>query len=277
MKRTTAPLHNCERELISRAIEGDESAFTELFEFHKDHVYSLCLRMTANVPEAEDLMQEAFLQVFRKLATFRNESALSTWIYRITVNTTLMRLRKRNLHQESLDQWLLNKQINQELELSRHDSYLCGTVDRLALIRAISELPPGYRTIFLLHEVEGYGHHELARLLNCTVGNTRSQLHKARLRIREFLLNSKATREARVAFPVGPAVSEICPEAGRAIPYAPMSERKRSVGIGAADIASYGESGMHAGAGKLSEASTSQDFERRQIAVAEPEFWAAAV
>jgi len=226
MKPTTVVSPNCERDLISRAIEGNESAFAELFELHKDHVYSLCLRMTANVPEAEDLMQEAFLQVFRKLTTFRNESALSTWIYRIAVNTTLMRLRKRNLRQVSLDQWMVDKQTKQELELSRDDSHLRGTVDRLALIHAISKLPPGYRTIFLLHEVEGYGHQELARLLNCTVGNTRSQLHKARLRIREFLLSSKTTREARVASPLLPRYAQ---KQDAQLPYAIISERKEAL------------------------------------------------
>jgi RNA polymerase sigma-70 factor (ECF subfamily) len=141
------------------------------------------------------LTQEAFVNVFRKLASFRNESALATWIHRIAVNTTLMRFRKKTLREVSLDQRMSNYEIKQELDLSRHDERLRGTVDRLALIRAISELPPGYRTVFLLHDGEGYGHQELACLLNSTVGNTKSQLHKARLRIRELLLTSKATEE----------------------------------------------------------------------------------
>jgi RNA polymerase sigma-70 factor (ECF subfamily) len=195
---TTERRHNFEQQLISRAIKGEESAFAELFEMHQDHVYCLCLRMTANVAEAEDLTQEAFVHIFHKLASFRNKSALSTWIHRIAVNTTLMRLRKKTLREVSLDQRMSNNEIKQELDLSRHDERLRGTVDRLALIRAISELPPGCRTVFLLHDGEGYGHQELARLLNSTVGNTRSQLHKARLRIRELLLTSKATGEARV-------------------------------------------------------------------------------
>ena len=215
-----ARLQNCERQLISRAIKGEESAFAELFEIHKNHIYALCLRMTANVVEAEDLTQEAFIQVFRKLATFRNESALSTWIYRIAVNTVLMHLRKERLRQVSLDQRMSSNEMKQELDLSHHDERLLRTVDRLALIRAISELPPGYRTVFLLHEVEGYGHRELAGLLNCTVGNTKSQLHKARLRIRELLLTTAKIRAAAhvtaVALPAQsvPIGSEVCLEAG---------------------------------------------------------------
>lgn len=217
-----AQLQNCERQLISRAIKGEESAFAELFEIHKNHIYALCLRMTANLVEAEDLTQETFIQVFRKLATFRNESALSTWIYRIAVNIALMHLRKKSLHQVSLDQRMSSDEMKQELDLSHHDERLLGTVDRLALIRAISELPPGYRTVFLLHEVEGYGHRELAGLLNCTAGNTKSQLHKARLRIRELLL-TKTTAKTRVAAHVTavalpaqsvPTGSEVCLEAG---------------------------------------------------------------
>lgn len=191
-----------ECQLIARAIRGEESAFTELFEVHKNHVYSLCLRMTANVAEAEDLTQETFMLVFRKLVTFRGKSALSTWIYRVAVNTVLMRLRKKALHPVSLEEKLDQDGLKHNFDLSQHDRHLRGTIDRLALVRAISELPPGYRTVFLLHEVEGYGHEELARLLGCTVGNTKSQLHKARLRIRELMLGKKPVEEAALLFGV---------------------------------------------------------------------------
>ena len=91
-------------ELIGRAQRGDADAFAALFQAHKMRIYSLCLRMTNNTAEAEDLTQEAFLQVFRKLSTFRGDSALSTWLYRIAVNTVLMRFRKRSLSQLSLDE-----------------------------------------------------------------------------------------------------------------------------------------------------------------------------
>ena len=188
---TAARPRSSERQLISRAIKGEESAFAELFETHKNHVYSLCLRMTGNVAEAEDLTQDAFIQVFRKLGTFRGDSALSTWIYRVAVNTALMHFRKKALRQVSLDQRPSQDAPKEKIDLSQNDGRLQGTVDRIALTRAIGELPQGYRTIFLLHDVEGYGHQEIARLLKCSVGNSKSQLHKARLKIREALLAAK--------------------------------------------------------------------------------------
>jgi RNA polymerase sigma-70 factor, ECF subfamily len=174
-------------DLVKRAQEGDADAFASLFHSHKARIYSVCLRMTNNTAEAEDLTQDAFLQVFRKLATFRGDSALSTWLYRIAVNTVLMHFRKKALRQISLDE-----PYNQDAKVVRReygsrDDRLTGSVDRIALARAIKELPDGYRTIFLLHEVEGYEHQEIAELLDCSVGNSKSQLHKAKLRIRELL------------------------------------------------------------------------------------------
>jgi RNA polymerase sigma-70 factor (ECF subfamily) len=174
-------------DLVRRAQQGDSDAFASLFYAHKPRIYSVCLRMTNNTAEAEDLTQDAFLQVFRKLATFRGDSALSTWLYRIAVNTVLMHFRKKALRQISLDE-----PYNQDARLVRReygskDDRLTGSVDRIALTRAIKELPAGYRTIFLLHEVEGYEHQEIAQLLDCSVGNSKSQLHKAKLRIRELL------------------------------------------------------------------------------------------
>ncbi len=175
-----------EREIISRALEGDGDAFAHLFEAHKNHVYSLYLRMTGNVSEAEDLTQDAFIQIFRKLSTFHGDSAFSTWIYRVAVNTALMHFRKKVLRPVALDQ--RPDARKERPEFCQHDGRLRGTVDRIALTRAIAELPEGYRTIFLLHDVEGYGHQEIAELLHCSVGNSKSQLHKARLKIRESLL-----------------------------------------------------------------------------------------
>src|SRR6266700_1783052 len=183
-------------ELVKRAQAGDAEAFAALFHAHKARVYSICVRMTNNTSQAEDLTQDAFLQVFRKLSTFKGNSALSTWLYRIAVNTVLMHFRKKALRQISLDE-----PYNQDARLVRReygsrDGRLAGSVDRIALARAIKELPHGYRTIFLLHEVEGYEHQEIAELLDCSVGNSKSQLHKAKLRIRELLGKERVeTRE----------------------------------------------------------------------------------
>jgi RNA polymerase sigma-70 factor, ECF subfamily len=191
-------------ELVKRAQEGDSEAFAALFHAHKGRVYSICLRMTNNAAQAEDLTQDAFLQVFRKLDTFKGNSALSTWLYRIAVNTVLMHFRKRALKQISLDEPSSQDVKQVRREYGSRDGRLSGSVDRIALIRAIKDLPAGYRTIFLLHEVEGYEHQEIAKILDCSVGNSKSQLHKAKLRIREFLQEpaQNAVRvEAQIAAP----------------------------------------------------------------------------
>ena len=178
-----------EAELIRRAQQGDAEAFGILFQKHKTRVYALCLRMTRNTAEAEDLTQEAFLHVFRKLGAFRADSALSTWLYRVTVNTVLMHFRKKSLATVSVDKPNGNEQNGtpSPREFPSTDVRLAGCVDRVALNRALAELPNGYRRIFLLHEVGGYEHREIARFLGCSVGNSKSQLHKARQRIREVL------------------------------------------------------------------------------------------
>ena len=179
------------RELVARAQAGDGEAFGILFEQHKKRVYSLCLLMTGDVADAEDLTQDAFIQVFRKLGTFRGDSAFSTWLYRVAVNTVLMSLRRRKPKQVSLDEPVCIDHSMVPRDFGRNDPELSGTVDRIALIRAIKELPEGYRRIFILHEVEGYQHHEIAAMLHCSVGNSKSQLHKAKLKIRELLMLEK--------------------------------------------------------------------------------------
>jgi RNA polymerase sigma-70 factor, ECF subfamily len=193
-------------DLIRRAQAGDSDAFADLFNAHKARIYALCLRMTSNTAEAEDLTQDAFMQVFRKLSTFRGDSALSTWLHRIAVNTVLMHFRKKVLHQVSLDERTDGEGKTVRRECGGKDSRLSGTVDRIALIRALKELPAGYRTIFLLHEVQGYEHQEIAQLLECSVGNSKSQLHKAKLRIREILARTTDGVElVRARHQTGPA------------------------------------------------------------------------
>jgi RNA polymerase sigma-70 factor (ECF subfamily) len=199
-------------ELVKRAQQGEPEAFAQLFHAHKAKIYSICLRMTNNTAQAEDLTQDAFLQVFRKLSTFKGNSALSTWLYRIAVNTVLMHFRKKALKQVSLDEPSSHDSTMVRREYGGRDSRLAGSVDRITLTRAIRDLPPGYRTIFLLHEVEGYEHQEIAKILDCSVGNSKSQLHKAKLRIREFLANpaKEAQSEKAVSVRAGkarPAIS----------------------------------------------------------------------
>ena len=178
-------------DLVKRAQAGDSNAFGALFEAHRSRIYSVCLRMTSNAAEAEDLTQDAFLQAFRKMAKFRGDSAFSTWLHRIAVNTVLMHFRKNSLSQISLDEPYSDSEGSKiRREYGARDKGLAGCVDRVGLARAMKDLPPGYRTIFLLHEVEGYEHQEIAEMLSCSVGNSKSQLYKAKLRIRELLAPS---------------------------------------------------------------------------------------
>jgi len=186
-------------QVVKRAQHGDSDAFATLFYAHKARIYSVCLRMTNNAAEAEDLTQDAFLQVFRKIATFRGDSAFSTWLHRIAVNTVLMHFRRKSLSQVSLDEPYSNSDgAKIRREYGTKDTRLAGCVDRVALASAIKELPHGYRTIFLLHEVEGYEHQEIAEMLGCSVGNSKSQLHKAKLRIRELLAQAPQARTATI-------------------------------------------------------------------------------
>jgi len=194
---TTAKLQGAgssEADVIEQAKQGDALAFETLYNLHKRRVYSLCLRMTANTAEAEDLTQEAFLQLFRKIGTFRGESAFSTWLHRMAVNVVLMRLRKKGLPVIPLDDPSESEEETARKEPGAPDIALAGSVDRLELQRAVESLPPGYRTIFVLHDVEGYEHNEIAGLVGCSIGNSKSQLHKARMKLRELLKTSRAEK-----------------------------------------------------------------------------------
>jgi RNA polymerase sigma-70 factor (ECF subfamily) len=178
-----------EAEAIRLAQQGDASAFEHIYRLHSRRVYALCLRMVGNPAEAEDLTQDAFLQLFRKIATFRGESAFSTWLHRLSVNVVLMKLRKKTLPETSLEESTdPEDEVNgPRREIGGPDLLLTGSIDRVHLERAIEQLPPGYRQVFVLHDVQGYEHNEIAGLMDCSIGNSKSQLHKARMRLRELL------------------------------------------------------------------------------------------
>ncbi|MFQ5663110.1 MAG: RNA polymerase sigma factor [Terriglobia bacterium] len=184
---------------IRRAQRGDAEAFERLYQLHKSRVYSLCLRMLGNPAGAEDMAQEAFLQLFRKIHTFRGESAFSTWLHRLVVNVVLMHLRRKSLPQVSLEESTESESPGEGLrrELGADDPALVGSLDRVALEDAIQQLPEGYRLIFVLHDVEGYEHNEIAEMLSCSIGNSKSQLHKARLRLRELLRQAAKRKKLR--------------------------------------------------------------------------------
>ena len=183
-----------EGELIERAKQGDAQAFQALYDKHKRRVYSLCLRMTANTAEAEDLTQEAFLQLYRKIATFRGESAFSTWLHRLSVNVVLMHLRKKSLPVVSLEETTQGEEDTPKKDFGAEDLALAGSIDRLQLQKAVDDLPPGYRTIFVLHDIEGYEHNEIATIVGCSIGNSKSQLHKARMKLRDLLKMNRAEK-----------------------------------------------------------------------------------
>lgn len=177
-----------EAEAIEQAKQGDADAFSKLYALHKRRVYTLCLRMLGNVSEAEDMTQEAFLHLFRKINSFRGESAFSTWLHRLTVNLVLMHLRKKGLQLVSLEETINPSEDDApRRDFGARDVQLAGSVDRVTLERAVAALPPGYRMVFVLHDVEGFEHNEIATMLECSTGNSKSQLHKARLKLRELL------------------------------------------------------------------------------------------
>ena len=185
-----------EPEAIQRAQDGDATAFEYLYNSHSRRVYSLCLRMIRNTAEAEDLTQQAFLQVFRKIGTFRGDSVFSTWLHRLTVNIVLMHLRRKTPKEvlfAGSDQPGTND--NEPRELGSGDTSMLGAIDRLNLMRAIRQLPVGCKRLFLLHDVMGYRHTEIAELLRCSVGCSKSQVHKARKRLRRLLLGETSQRE----------------------------------------------------------------------------------
>ena len=179
------PSRSPEEELLDGARRGEESALEQLFRQHKDRVFSLCLRMTGNYFEAEDLTQESFLQAFRKLQLFRGESSFSTWLYRVTMRVVLDELRRRHPTENLLDIVAAGKEA-ETLSLgsvAQRDF----TLERLRLERAIAALPTGYRVILVLHDIEGYSHEEIAQSLGSQTGSCKSQLHKARRKLRELL------------------------------------------------------------------------------------------
>jgi RNA polymerase sigma-70 factor, ECF subfamily len=190
-----------EKQAIELLKIGDPKGFEFLYRLHKRRVFSLCLRLAGNHAIAEELTQEAFLLVFRRIATFRGDSAFSTWLHRLTVNVVFMYIRQQHsriVPQASLEQTDFEENEHLRDRIGAPDPVLSRSIDRITLEDAIRRLAPGYRIILVLHDIEGYEHQEIADLLSCSVGNTKSQLHKARLKLRT-LLSERAQREARPA------------------------------------------------------------------------------
>ena len=180
---------------IRLAQQGDAAAFETIYKQHSGRVHALCLRMLRDPVEAEDRVQEVFMQLFRKIHTYRGESAFSTWLYRLTANLVLMHLRRKKPISTSLDDFD-GSDVGDDKprnEIGAPDPRLSALVDRVTLQSAIEQLPCGYREIFTLYDVRGYNHREIAKILGRSVGNSKSQLHKARKRLRELLQGYGAT------------------------------------------------------------------------------------
>ena len=171
-------------ELAQKSAAGDTKAFEELYHRHFRRVFALCLRMMGNPTEAEDMTQDVFVQLFNKIGMFRGESAFTTWLHRLTVNQVLMHFRRRGVRMEQVTE---DGESPQQVVAGTEDYARMPVVDRIALDKAVSQLPPGYRAVFVLHDVEGHEHEEVARLLGCSVGTSKSQLHKARMKLRQLL------------------------------------------------------------------------------------------
>jgi RNA polymerase sigma-70 factor (ECF subfamily) len=184
-----------ENEAVRLAQEGDPEGFERLYQLHGRRVYGLCLHMAKNPTEAEDLTQDAFLQTFRKIQTFRADSRFSTWLHRLTVNIVLMHFRKRKRSEISLDETLEpnDESPKPSVEFGGPDLNLNGVIARVNLEKAIDQLPHGYKKMLIMHDIEGYQHNEIAQILGCSTGNSKSQLHKARQRMRELLPRRFAT------------------------------------------------------------------------------------
>lgn len=195
--RDPSGLRMTEAEAVKRAQQGDVLAFEALYKMHKRRVYTLCWRMVHDETEAEDLAQEAFLQAYRKVNSFRGQSAFSTWLHRVTMNIVLMRFRKKGLLTVSLDECLAPETQNcPKGEFGMQDLTLSGSLDRINLERALESLPAGCRAVFVLFDIEGYEHNEVARMLGCSVGNSKSQLHKARIKLRGILQTGRGGPES---------------------------------------------------------------------------------
>ncbi|MFB3923277.1 MAG: RNA polymerase sigma factor [Terriglobia bacterium] len=192
---------NAPRQSGSGRTEGIEPAdfegFEGIYKLYGPRISSLCRRMTRNATEAEDLTQEVFLQLFRRLDTFRGDSTFYTWLHRLAVNVVLMRFRKLRSRKESFFENASTLQASEgstcPREVQAFDLRLMGTLDRLDLQRTIKALPPGFRRVFIMHDIEGYEHNEICNVMGWSLGTSKSQLHRARLRLRALLCQGGPT------------------------------------------------------------------------------------
>ena len=171
-------------ELAQAAGRGDMQAFAVLYEKYNRRVYSLCVRMTQNVATAEDLTEDIFIHLCGKIGSIRGESAFATWLHRLTANHVMMHFRKNGVRRERTSE---DGEMPVEVVRGTANPWRMAILDHIALDSAIAQLPPGYRIVFILYDIEGCEHHEIAQIINCSIGTSKSQLHKARMKLRRLL------------------------------------------------------------------------------------------
>jgi RNA polymerase sigma-70 factor (ECF subfamily) len=183
-------------EALARRQRILQSDFEVIYEHYRRKVFFWCLRFARNPEDAEDLTQDAFLVLFRKIGTFRGESTFSTWLHSLVRNVALMRLRRKTLPQSSLEENLEEHEgaVNPYRELKRFERNMASSIVRIDLDRAIEQLPEGYKRVFFLHDRDDYSHEEIGGFTGWAVGTSKSQLHKARRRLRQLL--EKAAKES---------------------------------------------------------------------------------
>jgi RNA polymerase sigma-70 factor, ECF subfamily len=180
-------------ELAEKIRSGDGAAFEALYQQHAGRLYNLAYRMAGSANDADDLLQDIFLLAYRKLGGFRGDSSLGTWLYRLAMNHCLDVLRSRHTRMGQQ-----TDSLDEDGAAEPSAAPVLGAVSRIDLERAIARLPHACRAAFLLHDVEGFGHQEVGAILGISEGTSKSQVHKARLRIRAYLTQPRVTPAARV-------------------------------------------------------------------------------
>jgi RNA polymerase sigma-70 factor (ECF subfamily) len=184
-----------ESRLVARCLAGEADAFKEMYDSHATRLYNLACRITGSTADAEDVLQEIFLQAFRKLSSYKGEAALGTWLYRLAMNLCLDRVRSK---QGKMDRATVALDDERgEAVMPAAGPRADAVVQRLDLDRAVEQLPASYKAAFLLHDVEGFEHHEIGEMLGIAEGTSKSLVHKARLRLRAFLGAPGPTTPAR--------------------------------------------------------------------------------
>lgn len=174
MKKTTA---------TKQLSDSDQETFHQLYQKYHRGIYSICLRMTQNISDAEDLTQDVFVQLFRAIGSFRGESAFTTWLHRLTVNCVLMQFRKRKVRQKLLRE---SGDLPAYTIANIADQGQVRIVDRILLSEVVAKLPKGYREAIIMHDIEGLRHDEIAERRGRSIGTSKSQLHKGRAMLRQL-------------------------------------------------------------------------------------------